>query len=98
MGGITWVEQDAAIRLPVEVVDEHLLQIGIAGFTVANKLPFGIDYDFITIGCGQNNVRLDAAAIPKYLGVLIRNPVAIILESSLQRTEDEALPKHVHVE
>lgn len=41
---------------------------------------------------GQNNVRLNPSMIPKHPEVLIRNPVAFIFQSSLQRTEDEALP------
>lgn len=98
MGGITWVEQDAAIRLPVEVVDEHLLQIGIAWFAVSDELPFRVDHYLVPCRSGQNNVRLNPSMIPKYPEVLIGNLVAFTLQSSLQRAEDETFPEHVHIE
>ena len=41
------VEEDAAVGAPIEVVNEHLLQIGIAGFAITNEFPFGVnDYFF----------------------------------------------------
>ena len=98
MGGIAWIKQDAAIRLPVKVVDKHLFQIRIAGFTVADEFPFGIDNYLVPCRSSQNNVGFDPSTVPKHLGILIRNPIAVILEPSLQRAEDETLPEHVHIE
>ena len=70
------IEKDASIRFPIEVVDEHLFEVGIARSTVTNELPFGVDDDAFALWSGENKVGFDQSGVPKSLGVLVGHLVA----------------------
>lgn len=50
------IEEDASVRFPIEVVDEHLFEVGVARSTVTNELPFGVDVDAFALWRGENEV------------------------------------------
>ena len=75
-GFCTGIEEDASVRLPIEVVDEHLFEVGVAWSTVTNELPFGVNHDAFARWCGEDEVGFDQTGVPKSLGVLVRHLVA----------------------
>lgn len=50
------VEENASIRFPIEVVDEHLFEVGVARSTVTNELPFGVDDEAFALWGGEDEV------------------------------------------
>ena len=70
------IEENASISFPIEVVDEHLFEVGVTRSTVTNELPFGVDDDFFVQWTDQDEVGFDQSGVPKFLGVLVGHLVA----------------------
>ena len=49
----------ASVRFPIEVVDEHLFEVGVARSTVTNELPLGVDDNAFALWAGEDEVGFD---------------------------------------
>ena len=62
-GFCTGIEEDASVRLPIEVVDEHLFEVGVAWSTVTNELPFGVNHDAFALWSCENEVGEERSSL-----------------------------------